>query len=66
MYSLGMWDWMLLAIASFVAVTTLLKLMQSYRDDLLKKLRSDFELEQERLAMEKKQRKNPEAREEAA
>lgn len=66
MFALDTWDWILLAIAGFVAVTTLLKLMQVYRDDLLKKLRSDFEVEQQRLAIEEKKRKKQEAREKAA
>ena len=65
MFALNTWDWVLLAIASFVAVTTLLKLMQHYRDDLLKKLRKDFESEQQRLAIEEKRRKKKEAREAA-
>ena len=66
MFTLDTWDWVLLAIAGFVAVTTLLKLMQVYRDDLMKKLRSDFEVEQQRLAIEEKKRKKREAREKAA
>ena len=65
MFALDTWDWILLAIAAFVAVTSLLKLMQAYRDDLLKKLRQDFELEQQRLAIEEKQRKKQEANEAA-
>lgn len=66
MFTLDTWDWVLLAIAGFVAVTTLLKLMQVYRDDLMKKLRSDFEVEQQRLAIEEKKRKKQEAKEQAA
>ena len=66
MFALDTWDWILLAIAGFVAVTTLLRLMQAYRDDLLKKLRSDFEVEQQRLAIEEKKQKKREAKEKAA
>ena len=66
MFALDAWDWILLAIAAFVAVTSLLRLMQSYRDDLLKKLRSEFEAEQHRLAIEERQRENEEAKEKAA
>ena len=66
MFALDTWDWFLLAIAAFVAVTTLLKLMQSFRDDLLKKLRRDFDVEQQRLAIEEKRRKRQEANENAA
>ena len=66
MFALDAWDWILLAIAAFVAVTSLLRLMQSYRDDLLKKLRSEFEAEQHRLAIEERQREKEEAREKAA
>ena len=63
MLTLGTWDIILLAIAGFVAVTTLLKLMQAYRDDLLKKLRSDFEIEQQRLAAEKREEQKKAANE---
>ena len=66
MFALDTSDWVLLAIAGFVTVTVLLKLMQSYRDDLLKKLRRDFEAEQQRLAIEEKQRKKEEAKDKAA
>jgi hypothetical protein len=66
MYALDTWDWILLAIAAFVGVTTLLKLMQVYRDDLLKKFRKDFEVEQQRLAAEERKRKKAEAKKQAA
>ena len=66
MLGLNTWDWVLLAIAGFVAVTTLLKLMQVYRDDLMKKLRSDFEVEQQRLVIEEQKQKKQEAKEKAA
>ena len=66
MDKLDTWDWILLAIAGFIAVTTLLSLMQVYRDDLLKKLRKDFEAEQQRLAVEERKRKKAEAKQKAA
>ena len=66
MPTLSTWDIVLLAIAAFVAVTTLLKLMQAYRDDLLKKLRSDFDAEQHRLAVEEREQQRKEASEKAA
>jgi len=56
-------DVVLLAIASFVAVTTLVRLMQAQRDALLKKLGSDFEAEQNRLKAEELQRKTQQAKE---
>ena len=66
MPALSTWDIVLLAIAGFIAVTTLLRLMQSYRDDLLKKLRGDFEQEQQRLEAEEREKKRQESREKAA
>ena len=62
MFALSTSDWILLAIAAFIAVTTLLTLMQTYRDDLMKKLRSDLEAEQQRLASEERQRQRREAK----
>ena len=62
MFALSTSDWILLAIAAFIAVTTLLTLMQTYRDDLMKKLRSDLEAEQQRLASEERRRQRREAK----
>lgn len=61
MHALDTWDFALLAIAGFIAVTTLVKLMRAHRDDLLKRLRSDFDAEQHRQAIEEKERKKEEA-----
>ena len=66
MYTLDTWDIVLLVIAGFIAVTTLVRLMQAHRDDLLKKLRSDFDAEQQRLSTEERQQKKKEAKEKAA
>jgi hypothetical protein len=66
MLALDTWDIVLLAIAAFIAITSLLRLMQIYRDDLLKKLRSDFDKEQQHLKSEERRRKKKEAKEKAA
>lgn len=57
MFTLDTWDIVLLAVAGFVAVTTLVRLMAARRDELLKKLRRDFEREQVRLKLEEKKKK---------
>ncbi len=62
MLGLGTWDIVLLAVAAFIAVTTLVTLMQSHRDSLLKKLRSDFNNEQQRLQIEERTKKKEEAK----
>jgi hypothetical protein len=46
-------DYVLLAIASYVAIVTLVRLMRARRDELLGRLRSDFAAEKARLADEK-------------
>lgn len=61
MHALDTWDFVLLAIAGFIAVTTLVKLMRAHRDDVLKRLRTDFDAEQQRLAVEEKERIEEEA-----
>ena len=56
----------LLAVAGYFAVTTLVRLMKVRRDQLMAQLREDFDHEQVRLAHEKKKRKRKEAKEQAA
>jgi hypothetical protein len=54
MLGLTAWDYVLLAMASYVAIIALVRLMRWRRDELLGKLRSDFSIEKARLAEEKR------------
>ena len=65
MLTLETWEIVLLGVAGLIAVTTLVRLMRSKRDDLLKQLRSDFDQEQTRLKREERNRE-PEEQEQAA
>jgi hypothetical protein len=47
-------DYVLLAIANYVAIVTLVRLMRARRDELLGQLRSEFTAEKARLAEEKR------------
>ncbi|MCA9268565.1 MAG: hypothetical protein KDA41_08850, partial [Planctomycetales bacterium] len=63
MLAMTTWDVVLLAVAGYFAVTTLVRLMKVRRDQLMAQLREDFDHEQVRLAHEKKKRKRKEAKE---
>ena len=68
MLGLDTWDIVLLVIASYVAIVTLVRLMRQRRDELLAKLRSDFNTEKARLEAEKRhaERKAKQAKAKAA
>jgi len=63
-------DYVLLAIASYVAIVTLVRLMRARRDELLGQLRSEFAAEKARLAEEQRraerQAKEKQAKQQAA
>jgi len=48
MPNMDVWDWVLLAIGGFIAVTTLVRLMRGRRDQLLAELTAKAKQEQER------------------
>jgi predicted Holliday junction resolvase-like endonuclease len=51
------WDISIMLVAGFFAVTMLARMMGQHGDALLAKLRHDFELEQQRLAAERRKQK---------
>lgn len=57
------WDLALLAIASYVAVTSLVRLMRERRDVLSADMRRQIEAEKRRLAAEERQAKEKARRE---
>ena len=54
MAEIGTWDWVLLAIAAYLAITTLVRLMRNRRDSVLDDLIGRAELEKRRQALEQK------------
>ena len=54
------WDIAILAIAAIFAVTMLVRMMSQHRDASLQTLRRQFEVEQARLAAERKREKRAE------
>ena len=61
MDAVNAWDVALLAVASYIAVTSLLKLMIARRNTLAVELRAELEVERKRIAKEKA-KQQPEAK----
>ncbi len=53
MLELKTWDWVLLAAASYIAVITLVRLMQRRRESIIRDLTREVELAKQRLKEEK-------------
>lgn len=63
MFEMSTLDLLLLAVACYLAVITLVRLMQRRREGIIKDLTKEVELEQERLKEEKKKEKRRKMRE---
>jgi hypothetical protein len=61
MDAINSWDVALLAAASYIAVVSLVRLMNSHRDQLAAQLRAEMEAEQQRLKQIERSRKKKEA-----
>jgi hypothetical protein len=48
MSNMDVWDWVLLAIGAYVALTALVRLMRRRRDEVLRELETQAHAEQER------------------
>ena len=66
MFGMDALDVMLLVAASYVAVLTLVRLMQRRRDGVIDNLSQEVELEKQRLKKERKKQRLQEMRERAA
>jgi hypothetical protein len=60
------WQWILLGAAAFVAVVSLVRLMQARRDELIADMRQQMEAEQQRREVEERRAKRKARRENAA
>ena len=60
------WDAALLAVAAFLAVVVLVRLMLQQRDTIVAKLRSDIAQEQQRQKAENRKKKGGKGRQRAA
>lgn len=56
------WDWVLLAVAGYVAVSSLVRMMIGHRDQLVARLRAEMEAEKHRQALAEKQQKKIDAK----
>lgn len=64
MNEMSTFDFVLLAVATYLAVITLVQLMRRRREGIIKDLTKEVELEQERIREEKKKEKRRQRREE--
>ncbi len=64
MNAMSTFDVVLLTAATYLAVITLVQLMRRRREDIIKDLTKEVELEQERIREEKKKEKRRQRREE--
>lgn len=60
MGSMGNWDWVLLGVASFIAIATLTRLMLAHRNKLLARLRTEMEQERAKKQRAQQQKKQQE------
>ena len=64
--SLNQADWALLAVAAYIAVVVLVRLMRAHRDGVLMRLRSEMRQERERQQLEERKKKLAEAAKKAS
>jgi flagellar biosynthesis/type III secretory pathway M-ring protein FliF/YscJ len=57
MPNMDVWDWVLLVIGAYVAVTTLVRLMRRRRDEVLAELDAQAQAERERKRQEELEEK---------
>ncbi len=60
------WDLILLVVAGYIAVVSLVKLMRRRRDDVYRELEAEVERERERKSREEREARRRERREKAA
>jgi len=65
MVSMDAWDLALMALASYVAVMTLVRMMHRRRDTILEVLSEQIEAERERIRIQKKQERRKNLQEQA-
>jgi len=59
-------DWALLAVAAYIAVVVLVRLMRAHRDGVLMRVRSEMRQERERQQLEERKKKLAEASKKAS
>jgi hypothetical protein len=59
LFGLNAWDWMLIVAATWVAVTSLVRLMRLYRDDTSDRMRREVVDAQLRQKREEQQKAGP-------
>ena len=64
--SLNQADWALLAVAAYIAVVVLVRLMRAHRDGVLMRVRSEMRQERERQQLEERKKKLAEASKKAS
>jgi type VI protein secretion system component VasK len=66
MPNMDVWDWVLLAIGGYVAVTLLVRLMRRRRDEVLAELDAQAQAERERKRFEELEEKRRQKKQKAA